>query len=364
MATLSEAMGDVIQAAEAYGDLRVAAAVVPLNQRIDDLVLENQVLREELLTTQQVRDSLQDQLNATGPVIETLNAQVASLEAQIAVLEARIRELEGEDPDPEPDPFPVAQGQSLETVPGNVPAGTIEVFPAYFQPGDFAGSSQILWTSANDNTMKIVRDGIARGAKVIWFSFKDGATAAEAAKVEKFLASCPKDQGLTYMVTYFHEHNGNIRDGDLTLEEYKTGSKNVADAAHKHGMLFGPNHNGANLKVVGGKNTWVYDPALWAMHEADPTLYDFWSCDGYAKNYQDPAVLFKPAKDYADSLGLPLCWRETASPVGAQQAAWAVKARDWMRANCKVFCWWSAQKSSAEPNYRLTEASAAAWYEL
>lgn len=318
-----------------------------------------QIVADQIVLADGEINQLVQQLATRDDIIELRDTTISAQWEEIQRLNAIIADLTK----PPAPVVPKVVGQSLESVPPNVTK--VDGIPAYFQPGDFAaGKAQILWSTVNDNTMRVVREGEALGAKTFWFSFKDGATPAEAAKIDAFLDSCPKDKGYTYLVTYFHEHNGNIRDGDLTLEEYWEGSKLVADIAHKHGMLFGPNHNGANLKVVNGKNTWVYDPALWAMHEADISLYDFWSCDGYAKNYTDPAVLFKPAADYAKSLGLPLCWRETASPAGTLQAGWAAKARTWMEENCHVFFWWSSQKSSTEPNYRLSEASAKAWYKL
>lgn len=290
---------------------------------------------------------------------ESWEEGASSRDAEVAALEQRVKELEDQ-LKPEPPVLPPLLGQSLETIPPNVK--TVPAIRAYFQPDDFLpGKAQILWTSTNDSTVKVLQKGVSLGATRFWISFKTGPETGAAAMIDKFLASIPKDKGYTVYVTYFHEHNGDIRKGSLSLAKYKEGSKIVGDLAHKNGWKFGPCHNGSVLRP--DKPGWGYHPEVWAAMEGDVSQYDFWGLDGYAPNYEDPAVLFKPAADYAKSLGLPLCWGETASPVGPKQAAWATKARAWMLANCETALWWSHQKAG-KPNYRLTEASAKAWYAL
>lgn len=271
-------------------------------------------------------------------------------------------------PTPEPEPVPPATskvpkviGQSMEYVATNVPKGKIQAAPAYFQPGDFTGSNQILW-SGTDSTVKIAKAAIAMGAKVIWFSYKDGKTDAAATKIDKFIASLPNDQGITWMHTHYHEHNGNIADGSLTLADFKLGCKNVAAAAHKAGHLFGPNHNGMNKNSAG---KWGFWPEVWEKMEGDVNEYDFWSFDGYCPKTQDPGPQYMPAIDYAKKIGKPVCQREFSAPNGPDQAAWATKMRAFADQHLQVATWWSSQvNESGSINYRMTEASAKNYYKL
>jgi hypothetical protein len=160
---------------------------------------------------------------------------------------------------------------------------------------------------------------------------------------------------------YYHEHNGNIRDGSLLLAEYRAGSQAVGTFAHERGYDFGPIHNGAN-RQNGNSGPWGFWPSEWAKVEGAVDLYTYWGLDGYAQNAEDPATLYAPAKDYADSLGLPLLWGEIGTPKGAAQAAWVAKAREWMAANAAVACYWNSQVNASSPDYSLTADAARAWF--
>jgi hypothetical protein len=211
-----------------------------------------------------------------------------------------------------------------------------------------SGTIPTSWTSR-----AVITDGMRKGARHFIISTKT----ADAAGLRRFLATKPAD--VTVYLTYYHEHEGNLRDGSLTLAQYDAGTRIVAGVAHEFdGVLYGPIHNGNNPAPGGGWHVggWV--------EATDTSVYDFWGADCYAPDGEDPAERFAPLVAEARRRGLPLVVGETGTPQGPSQAAWCGKARAWALANDVTVCYWHSQTSSGDENWRLTDASARAFFGL
>jgi hypothetical protein len=167
------------------------------------------------------------------------------------------------------------------------------------------------------------------------------------------------------LLTFYHEHDGNIRDGSLTIARYRQGSEQLATIAHERGHLYGPIHN-AMVYDATKTPKWGLHQHIWAANEADVELYDFWGVDCYSPNYEAPSPRMDPIKVYADTLGLPVLVGELGAPINdpARQATWTRAARTWALDNTRWAMYWSSQVSATDVNWRLTDASAREWFGL
>jgi hypothetical protein len=254
---------------------------------------------------------------------------------------------------------------SGETLPS--PVRHIDFHRFFFPPGGL--SSPQKWSDQKP----LVAAHDKYGARAFLISVKpdqvSNATAPMSATAIKnigsFFDTVPADSKANTYVSFYHEHDGNIRDGSLKIGTYKAGSKQIADVVHSKGLKYGPLHNGVN-RQYGTSGAWGLWPDIWKQNEADVSLYDFWAADCYSTNYEAPSPRMNPLKTYADSLGLPLLVGEMAAPITdpAKQAAWAKPARAWALANAKYAAWWSSQVSSTDPDYRLSDQAAKVWFGL
>jgi hypothetical protein len=301
---------------------------------------------------------------------------LATSQAEYDQLQAEYEAYKTSHPDAPPTPDPIPDPKPPEPVPtqvllgcsvhsGEKPPAVVTKFDFYrhfFQPGEMKTAQS--WTGEK----QLVQAHDTYGCRSYSISFKpDGggtsATAFGAASItnmNRFLDSIPKDvKPADVYLTYYHEHDGNLKDGSLTLANYKAGSKQVADVAKAHGMQFGPIHNGM---VYNGK--WGLWPEIWAQNEADVSLYTFWGVDCYSDKYEACSPRMDPIPTYAKSLGLPVLIGEMASPINdaAKQTAWATQARAWALKNTQRASWWSSQVSATTNNYRLTDGAAKAWF--
>lgn len=316
------------------------------------------------MTTADIRNALltaagdaADELNRLAADVEQVNAQLATEQATSAAQRATIADLMDENAalrdqltalTPKPAAvFGVDKG-GLDLAPEGfgffrgpyLPAGTLDK-PLYF-----------------DGNRGRVADAYAKGCRTFSVSYKDrGQTAMN--NLTGFLASFPADA--TILLTYFHEHDGNIRDGSLSLADYRQGCREARQVADAVGAKFGPIHNGVNL--VGGK--WGVYPDVWAANAPDVPV-DFWGTDMYFKEYEDPADKYGPAVEYAQALGVPLVIGETAAPGGADQAPWAKAARAYLDGlDIDVHAaWWSQPytKNGVTIDYRMTPATVTEWW--
>lgn len=199
-----------------------------------------------------------------------------------------------------------------------------------------------------------VADAYAKGCRVFSVSYKDrGPVAMD--NLTAFLASFPDDAEI--LLTYWHEHDGNLRDGSLTLADYQQGCREARQVADAVGAAFGPIHNG--VTYVGGK--WGVNPDQWRASDPEVEM-DFWGTDMYFKQYENPADLYGPAVEYATALGLPLVIGETASFNGPLQGAWAAEAHTYLGSLAiPVYAaWWSQPHTSGD--YTMTPETVTAWW--
>lgn len=265
----------------------------------------------------------------------------------------------------EPEPEPVMIGASFkqgENLPS--PVTSIDVMRYFFQPGDFT-RAQSWGGQAN-----LVKAHDQYGARAFAISVKPDSSSgtpfgsASLTNIRNFFQSIPDDVlEEDVMITFYHEHDGNIRDGSLSIARYREGSRQLANIAHEFGFKYGPIHN-AMVYDEFTTPRWGLYANIWSANEADLELYDFWGVDCYSPNYENPSPRMDPIKTYADSLGLPVLIGELGSPNGSEQAAWCAKARTWALENTKWAMYWSSQVSSATTNYRLTDAAAREWFGL
>lgn len=326
-------LGDVIAAAQQYGDDRAAAQKAEDDARLVAAVADQKALDDVALAA--VRAEF-DAYKASHPDTPP-------------------------PPDPKPEPAPTVKLGAAFKQGENLPAAVkrIDFFRHFFQPGEMAGTTRKTWAGEAN----LVKAHDTYGCRTFSISFKpdgSGTPFATPANIERFLDTIPADvKPADVLLSFYHEHDGNIRDGSLSIDTYRAGSRVVADIAHKRGMKFGPIHNA----VVQASGKWGLLPAVWAANEADLALYDFWGVDCYSPEYEDPAVRMKPIADYAKSLGLPLLIGELAAPPtdAAKQTAWAKSARSWALANTRWASWWSSQLSG-KPDWRLTDGAAREWF--
>lgn len=266
---------------------------------------------------------------------------------------------------PDPEPAPAVKIGASFAANETLPAAVTSIDVARF----FFGPDKMRTTQTWDRQAKLVKAHDTYGARTFSISFKPdaGATAdrpfTNPGNIERFLDTIPADvEAADVLLTFYHEHNGNLRDGSLSLALYRAGSKVVADIAHNRGHLYGPIHNG-NVRQNITTGPWGLWPEVWAQMEADTSLYDFWGVDCYSTNYEPPSPRMDPIRTYADSLGLPVLIGELGAPNGPQQAAWCRDARTWALGNTRWACYWSSQ-ISGETNYRLTDDAAREWFGL
>lgn len=183
--------------------------------------------------------------------------------------------------------------------PSASPSPKFDLARHYFQLGDFGGTNQPTWERE-----AFLVEAYAQGARTFSLSFKDKVSAA---KGLNFLDSAPDD--VTILGTFFHEHEGNIRDGEFDVAWYQDGCYIVADWLHQGNQFFGPIHNGVNR--VDGK--WVVGG--WADTEAPLEVCDFWGTDRYAPKYQDPRVDWQPILAYAKDIEKPILIGECGAPA-------------------------------------------------
>lgn len=278
-------------------------------------------------------------------------AEKARGDAALAALQAEFdAHMATHEPAPEPTPAALIGTSLGKPLPIAVPE--IPVLRIYY------GNSAMQAGDHHDfTTHKAVREAWPLGCRDYVVSVKNYDRTA----LNRWADTVP--DGTRIWLCYFHEHNGNIRDGSFLLAEYRAGSQAVGTFARERGYDFGPIHNGAN-RQNGSSGPWGFWPSEWAKAEGAVDLYTYWGLDGYAQNAEDPATLYAPAKEYADSLGLPLLWGEVGTPKGPAQAAWVAKARAWMLANAAVCCYWNSQVSATSPDYSLTDDAAKAWFGL
>lgn len=255
-----------------------------------------------------------------------------------------------EPPPPDPEPEGGLLGSSLgQPLPIVVP--TLFVNRAYYQPGQMAKGQKRKFL--DHSAIKQAYNQL--GCRTFVVSFKDDDPAA----LTYWADSVPND--VRVYVTYFHEHDGNLRDGSLTLSKYQTGMGRVADMAEAYGFEFGPIHNGMVYDAAKTPK-WGFYPSIWEKNSADMNRYTYWGVDGYCEKYEDPAVRYKPAFDYAESLDLPCVFGEIGAPKGSQQAPWAKKARTVMLEEAAVCCYWNNQVDASKPDWSLGADAAHEWF--
>lgn len=241
------------------------------------------------------------------------------------------------------------------------PVTRIDVHRYYFQGNDVTSTSL-----AYKNEKSMVQAHDKYGCRTFSISFKPNGTNTKpfttTANIARLLASFPSDvDPADILVSYYHEHDGNLRDGSLSIANYKAGSKQLADVAHQAGCRYGPIHNGVNKNAQGKWGLW---PEVWKQNEADTGLYDFWGTDCYSIKYEAPSPRMDVIKTYADSLGLPVLIGEMGCPAesGSKQESWCKQARTWAVKNSTWAMYWSSQVSSSSPNYRLSDTAAKNWF--
>lgn len=251
---------------------------------------------------------------------------------------------------PTPQPKKFLLGTSLRA-PIPIEPPRLDILRAYYQPGEFARGRQQDFT-AHD----AYKYGWQRGVRDYLVSVKDYDEGA----LEAFAETVPT--GARIWFTYFHEMSGNIREGSLSLAKYHEGMGVCGEFARDRGWEFGPIHNGSN-RQNGQTGPWGFWIPEWKKNEA-PNVDDFtfWGVDGYCEKYEDPAVRYDPAFEYAESLGLPIVWGEIGAPKGTQQTGWMLKARALMEANARACCYWNGRVDASKPDWGLTVESSKVWF--
>lgn len=301
-------------------------------------------IRNNLLTA---AGDAADELNRLDTALTTEQATTAAQRATIADLTDENTALQEQLAALQPKPTAVfgVDKAGLDLA----PAGLGFFRGPYLGPGDLLKGPLYF-----NNVTRRLADAYAKGCRTFSVSYKDrGSTAMT--NLSAFLNQFPDDTRI--FLTYFHEHDGNLRDGSLTMAQYQQGCREARQIADDTGALFGPIHNG--VTYVSGK--WGIHPDQWATNDPEVKI-DFWGTDMYFKQYENPADLYGPAVEYARTLGLPLVIGETASFAGPQQATWAASARAWL-AGCGLdvhAAWWSQPHTSGD--YTMTPDTVAAWW--
>ena len=187
------------------------------------------------MTTADIRNAL---LTAAGDAADELNRLTAEVERLTALLPV--------EPPATPAVFGVDRG-GLDLA----PAGFGFFRGPYLPPGSLTKTPFVF--AGNRGR---VADAYAKGCRVFSVSYKDrGPVAMD--NLTAFLASFPDDAEI--LLTYWHEHDGNLRGWSLTLADYQQGCREARQVADAVGAAFGPIHNG--VTYVGGK--WGVNPDQW-----------------------------------------------------------------------------------------------------
>lgn len=274
------------------------------------------------------------EVEALTTVNVTLTADVEQARAELAKAHARIAELEALLPKPG-----TLFGVNLANpVPGgHVPAAA----RIYFPPGAFNKTQR--WAGSD------AAKAYDAGCRTFIVSVKDY---VQTTRIGAYLDTVPDDARI--YGCYFHEHEGNVRDGDLTAEQYRSRFAAVAPVFRERGHDFGPIHNGMNRNAAG---KWAFGVGY---VEPDLSICTYWGTDCYDPNGKG-VELFAPIVDYAKPLGLPMVVGETGAVYGGDQAAWATQAREWFTGHgFAAVCWWN-QQFAGKPDWRMTAETAKAW---
>jgi len=307
-----------------------------------------------------IYDDVRAKLAEAEAGYQQLTADLNAAEQQIMTLTQQLEECQAaqqpETPTTPTQPQPTGtkigcSWKGTEGLPASITK--IDSYRYFFQPGDMKSAKT--W----GGNARTAHDKY--GCRNFSVSFKpDSASAnppfaaASITNMTNYLKSIPSDVPRENVyVTFYHEHDGNIRDGSYSLDLYKKGSKQVADVAHSLGMKYGPIHNGWPMKI-----------SEWQSKEADVSLYDFWCADCYSDTYQASSPYMDVLKQYADSLKKPLLIGEMASPAesGSKQEDWCKQARTWALKNTAVAHYWSSQVGTTGTNYRLSDQAARNWF--
>jgi len=271
------------------------------------------------------------------------------------------------EPEPEPEPptpTPTDRkiGQSISTKFAiNAAVKSFGTLRYFFQPGEMRSAQT--WSGHK----QLVDAYTKYGCRSFSISFKPDGSSGNAFtapnNITNFLKSCPADAEI--LTTYYHEHDGNIKDGSLSISAYTQGCNQLADLAHAQGKKFGPIHNGM-VYDSSKKPAWGLYDSIWKKNEAPLAKCDFWGADCYSPNYEEPSPRMDALATYAKSINKPLLIGELSSPYPdqAKQAAWAAKARTWADKNATWAHWWHSQVSADLPDYHMSDAAAKQWYRL
>lgn len=278
-------------------------------------------------------------LAALTATLEQVRAMHTVTRAELVAALARIAQLEAELAQRDGTRFGVNLANPFA-------AARLDVARVYFPPGAFSLTRpQPTWQGKAE-----CGEAYALGCRDFIVSVKDHAWPD---RLAAFLATVPAD--VTVWGCFFHEHEGNIRAGEFTADQYRERFAAVGEVFHAAGHKVGPIHNGLNL--VDGRWKWA------GYVEPDLGLCDYWGLDCYDPNGKGVGVLFDQWLPYAKSLGLPIVVGETGAPSGPAQAAWAADMRDWCQTNgIRLAAWWH-QQFAGRPDYRMTPETQTVWLE-
>lgn len=290
-----------------------------------------------------------DEITRLEDLTSNLQDTMIAQSAMIAQLQARIAELESGSDEPEIDILFGANSNGLALIDKLI--NSAQRGP-YFGPNTLTGSAPVFGSKAN------TKGAYDKGIRVFSVSYKDRGLTAQR-NLETYLRSFPDD--VEILLTYFHEHDGNIRDGDLTIESYQQGCREARQVADVVGCKFGPIHNGVNRHHI--NDPWGIYPDIWEANDPEVDI-DFWGTDMYAKKYESPENIFGPCLEYAKNLGLPLVIGETASFSGSNQALWAKSVKDWFTTQKypSTVMWWSDLHGTED--YRMNADTVTAWFDV
>ena len=200
------------------------------------------------MTTADIRNAL---LTAAGDAADELNRLTAEVERLTALLPV--------EPPATPAVFGVDRG-GLDLA----PTGFGFFRGPYLPPGSLTKTPLVF--AGNRGR---VADAYAKGCRVFSVSYKDRGPAAMD-NLTAFLASFPDDADI--LLTYWHEHDGNLRDGSLTLADYQQGCREARQVADAVGAAFGPIHNGVTYVGVTGVTV-----AAWINGDWEITVAQMWT---------------------------------------------------------------------------------------
>jgi hypothetical protein len=351
------ALDDVVDAvetdtrAESVAELDARAGVIAAQSAQIGLLTDERNIAQSAANTSEARlaeantriveleDRLADALNAAEAgrrAVEDLTAQLADAKAEIERLEALV---------PQPEPTVTLIGSNLANP---IPTDAdLQVTRVYFDPGSFTSTTQPTFQNKAS-----CRDAYAMGCRVFVVSVKDYTPAAQT-RIGAFLDTVPADAEILF--SFFHEHEGNIDDGDFTYAQYVERFDQACAPARARGIKTGPIHNG--MSMVAGK--WVWGN----YREPDLSKCQFWGTDCYDKNAKGVGI-YSEWLTYAKTTGLPIVVGEHGQPQGPTQTTYAKDARElFIREGVFAACWWH-QQFTGNPNYVMTPATQAAWFGL